>query len=184
MDLEPGRVLKSRNNFVVVDKYRDCTFGVLYFVENEYLPGSRFVMKVNLPLDELPKGNVSTNVENASNLKDHIARSVDEARITARLRHPNIIKVIDLVDIGIGNKKYKGIVYEEIDDSVTLEDFIFRLNEEHGPNYHLVTKQDLSFWDRLFSSHDALHPLGIWLYQTEVLARQIYNAVHHIREKD
>ncbi|MBI4439518.1 protein kinase [Candidatus Woesearchaeota archaeon] len=115
--LYPGDKLDGR--YVVVSHFKYGTFGPLYVIEN-LRGGAKFILKVNLPLEEMLEGSDGTiNPGAAQTAKiNHIGRTLKEVETTAKFNHPNIIKVIEWVDFD----KYKGIVYERIEDVKTLEE--------------------------------------------------------------
>ncbi len=118
--LKPGEKVGNRK-YRVISHFTDGSFGSLYVIENVKTLGKN-ILKVNLPHEELIewKNELTSKVYEISK-EEESKRTIREARITAKLNHSNIIKVNDLIHV---KDKYKGIIYEMIENSCTLQDLI------------------------------------------------------------
>jgi serine/threonine protein kinase len=108
------------------------TFGPLYVVKHTALDNES-ILKINLPYEELIEVKSDLN-ENAAQqaIYDNRKRTEAEAKITASLHHPNIVKVHNLIDL---DRYHNGIIYEYHPYSKTLKDFLVEFSEKKSEIY-------------------------------------------------
>jgi serine/threonine protein kinase len=168
MKLKINQELAGR--YRVVEHFTNGSFGPLYLVENLRVP-VRSILKVNLPLEELAeRGDYITPPVHEIAYMDHIKRSQNEAAITARLNHPNIIKVTDVVELEGG--KYIGIIYEQIGDVMELGQVI----EDRFQALEQETHQRPSWYypdPKLYSLFRQLRSAAIYLQKNGILHKDI-----------
>jgi len=142
--LSPQQIVEGR--YRVLEHFRDGGISQLYRVENVRLPGSRFLLKVNLSYDELVDSNHPSTTRSLELARsDPIKRALNEARITAKLNEkdqPNIIKVNDLVPI---DENHIGIVYEGVANADTLEGVVKanKRQKVYDPRWRRETAQQI-----------------------------------------
>ncbi len=130
--LSQGEIIEDR--YKIMRHFANGSFGPLYVAESTRVP-KQFILKINLPHTELSIDDYvgSSNVCKISR-HSHIARTENEIDVTCRMRHRNIINLIDSVKV---RDRYQGIITEEIENAQTLKQFIDHLRKKgsYGPDW-------------------------------------------------
>jgi serine/threonine protein kinase len=141
--LEPGyKIYDGRRTpkYEVVRELSQGNFGITYVVKNSEYPSLEHILKINKAHKDMDPSQVINVVYELSKEFDSDARTENEKNILLYLKHPNILKIIDFVEVGRG---YKGIVTWPIEKPITLGELIMQFNADRAYSYRGKTSNTL-----------------------------------------